>query len=193
MLLELYCNSYKIQDILTEELNRSLCIQEAQRTSGLHLVVKLKPGSRDTAMLTGQDEKHHHSILGYSFHFGIGAVTWSSKKQHIIMLSSTKAEYIAQTHTAKEGIWLQRFIAKILGSEPTVIKVNCYNQGAIVLTKDNKFHSCTKHINLWYHFIWEDVEDNKSQSVVYQQMRMYQMYLQRLLVPSVFSKAQPIS
>ena len=53
------------------------------------------------------------------------------------------------------------FVAKILGSEPTVIKVNCDNQGAIALTKDNKFHSHMKYIDLWYHFIWEAVEDNK--------------------------------
>jgi hypothetical protein len=44
--------------------------------------------------------KHRHSISGYSFHFGCGAIScqWSSKKQYIIALSSTEAEYIAQTH-----------------------------------------------------------------------------------------------
>ena len=78
------------------------------------------------------------------------------------MLSSTEAEYIAQAHATKEGIWLQTFITKILGSEePTVMKVNYDNQGAIVLAKDNKFHSRTKHIDLQYHFIWEAVEDKK--------------------------------
>ena len=77
------------------------------------------------------------------------------------MLSSTEAEYIAQTHAAKGGIWLQTFVAEILGSEPSVMKVNCNNQGAIVLAKDNKFHSHTKHIDLQYHFTWEAVEDNK--------------------------------
>ena len=88
-------------------------------------------------------------------------MTWSSKKQHIIALSSTEAEYIAQTHAAKEGIWLQTFVTEILGSEPTVMKVNCDNQGEIALVKDNKFHSRTKNIDLRYHFIREAVEDNK--------------------------------
>ena len=41
------------------------------------------------------------------------------------------------------------------------IGINCDNQGAIVLTKDNKFHSWTKHIDLQYHFIREAVEENK--------------------------------
>jgi len=39
--------------------------------------------------------------------------------------------------------------------------VHCDNQGAIALAKDNKFHSCTKHIDLWYHFIREAIEDKK--------------------------------
>jgi hypothetical protein len=41
--------------------------------------------------------------------------------------------------------------------------INCDNQGAIALAKDNKFHACTKHINLRYHFICEAVEDGKIQ------------------------------
>jgi hypothetical protein len=51
-------------------------------------------------------QKHRHSISGYSFHFRMGAITWSSKKQNTIALSSTEAKYIAQTHAAKEAIWL---------------------------------------------------------------------------------------
>jgi hypothetical protein len=106
-------------------------------------------------------QKHRHSISGYSFHFGCGAVSWSSKKQHIIALSSTEAEYIAQTHAAKEAIWLRNFVEEIGGSQVEPMKINCDNQGAIALAKDNKFHSRTKHIDLRYHFIREAVEDEK--------------------------------
>jgi hypothetical protein len=62
-------------------------------------------------------QKHRHLISGYSFHFGMGAISWSSKKQNIVALSSTEAEYIAQTPTAKEAIWLREFISEILGTE----------------------------------------------------------------------------
>ena len=41
-----------------------------------------------------EGQKHHHSISGYSFHIRAGAILWSSKKQHVVALSSTKAEYI---------------------------------------------------------------------------------------------------
>ena len=47
-------------------------------------------------------QKHCHSISSYSFHIGRGAISWSTQKQHIVMLSSTKAEYVAQMHAVKE-------------------------------------------------------------------------------------------
>ena len=40
-------------------------------------------------------QKHRHSISGFSFHYGAGAVSWSSKKQPVVSLSSTEAEYVA--------------------------------------------------------------------------------------------------
>ena len=85
-------------------------------------------------------QPHQHSILGYLFHLGLGAVSWSSKKQYIIALLSTKSEYIVLAHSVKEGVWLRYLISEILDTKPTTMGVNCDNQGAIALTKDNKFH-----------------------------------------------------
>jgi len=106
-------------------------------------------------------QQHRHSISGFSFHFGHGAVSWSSKKQNIIALSSTEAEYIAQTHAAKEVVWLRNFISEMQGKKEKGITLLCDNQGVIALAKDNKFYSQTKHIDLRYHFIREAVEDGK--------------------------------
>ena len=58
-------------------------------------------------------QKHRHLISGFSFHFSVGAISWSSKKQGVVLLSSTGAEYIAQMHAAKEGIWLRSFMKEI--------------------------------------------------------------------------------
>ena len=106
-------------------------------------------------------QSHRHSISGFSFHYGCGAVSWSSKKQNVIALSSTEAEYIAQTHAAKEAIWLRTFINEIRGGEKGPLTIMGDNQGAIALAKDNKFHSRTKHIDLRYHFIREAVDEKK--------------------------------
>jgi Reverse transcriptase (RNA-dependent DNA polymerase)/gag-polypeptide of LTR copia-type/GAG-pre-integrase domain len=106
-------------------------------------------------------QSHRHSISGFSFHYGCGAVSWSSKKQNVIALSSTEAEYIAQTHAAKEAIWLHTFINEIRGGEKGPLTIMGDNQGAIALAKDNKFHSRTKHIDLRYHFIREAVDEGR--------------------------------
>ena len=106
-------------------------------------------------------QKDRHLISGYVFFLGRGAITWSSKKQYIIVLSSTESKYIVQTHAAKEVLWLWSFVNEMRGEKDKPLRLNCDNQGAIVLTKDNKFHSQTKHINLRFHFIREAVEDNK--------------------------------
>jgi hypothetical protein len=91
----------------------------------------------------------------------LGLISWSSKKQGIIVLSSTEAEYIAKTHAAKEGIWLKSFVREIVGEKIGPLTMMADNQGAISLAKDNKFHAHTKHIDLQYHFIHEAVEDKK--------------------------------
>ena len=109
-------------------------------------------GGRTTSLVEGYcdadwaSQKHRHSISGYSFHLGNGAMSWSSKKQYIIVLSSTEAEYITQTHAAKEALWLQAFLWEIQGLCTGPLNINCDNQGAIALAKDNKFHARTKHL-----------------------------------------------
>ena len=58
-------------------------------------------------------QSHRHSISRYAFQMGKGTVTWSSKKQAIVALSSTEAEYIAQIHVAKGLIWLWMFLGEL--------------------------------------------------------------------------------
>jgi hypothetical protein len=104
-------------------------------------------------------QPHCYSISGYIFRVGSGAVTWSSKKQSIIALSSTEAEYIAQTHAAKEATWLHAYwteITNIMPTSPT--KLLSDNQGAIALAKSASYHSQMKHINICYHFICDSLK-----------------------------------
>jgi len=51
-------------------------------------------------------QEHQHSILGYMFVMAGGAISWSSNKQPIVTLSTMEAEYIAETHAAKEAVWI---------------------------------------------------------------------------------------
>ena len=54
------------------------------------------------------DLDQRRSISGYVFNLFGGAVSWMSKKQYVVALSTTEAEYMAATHASKEAVWLQR-------------------------------------------------------------------------------------
>ena len=94
-------------------------------------------GSKDAKILVYTDANYAqqadcHSILGYCLIFGAGAISWSSKKQNIVTLSSTEAEYIGHTNATKEILWIHKFWAKINGKSifnPTLLRAD--NQGAI--------------------------------------------------------------
>ena len=107
-----------------------------------------KPATEGFCNADWGGQKHRHSISSYSFHMGAGAISWSSKKQHVVALSSTEAEYIAQTHMAKEALWLRSFLRELRFAPDDPLILNCNNQGVIALAKDNKFHACTKHIDV---------------------------------------------
>jgi hypothetical protein len=98
------------------------------------------------------------AISGYVFMMNGGAVSWSTKRQDVISLSTTEAEYIAQTHAAKEAIWLRSFTSELFARRAEPIVLLSDNQGAIALAKDDKFHQRTKHIDIRFHFIRYHVE-----------------------------------
>jgi hypothetical protein len=97
---------------------------------------------------------------------GVGAVTWSSKKQSIIALSSTESEYIGQTHLLKEILWVRQFLGELTTKFSSPTSLYSDNQGAIALAKNNKFHARSKHIDIRYHFIREAV-DNETVQLIY--------------------------
>ena len=53
-----------------------------------------------------RDIDHRRSTSGYVFNLFGGAVSWMSKKQSVVALSTTEAEYMAGTHAGKEEVWL---------------------------------------------------------------------------------------
>jgi hypothetical protein len=109
----------------------------------------------------GATQEHRHAISGYAFLIDGGAISWFSRKQEIVTLSTAEAEYVAATHAAKEAIWLKRLITELFNFPDDPITLHCDNQSAIALTKDNAHHTRTKHIDIRYHFIRYTVQDGK--------------------------------
>jgi len=72
-------------------------------------------------------------------------------------LSTTEAKYIAATEGMKEVIWLRGLVSE-LGLQQDVLVIFCDSQSDVHLTKNNKYHSRTKHIAIKHHFI-QDIVD----------------------------------
>ena len=98
------------------------------------------------------------STSGCCFGLGSAVVSWLSRKQKSVALSSTEAEYIAASQASCEAIWLRKMLVGLFDLElrPTVI--HCDNQNCIKLTENPVFHDRSKHIEIRYHFIRDWVQ-----------------------------------
>ena len=101
-----------------------------------------------------------HSTSGYVFSMSKAAISWGSKKQPTIALSSCESEIMAASEAAKEAIYLDRFIAE-LGFKPSSdpIRLSLDNKAAIDSSYNPENHARTKHIDRRHYFIRELVEE----------------------------------
>jgi hypothetical protein len=106
----------------------------------------------------GSSQDHRRAISGLAFFIDGGAISWSSRKQELVALSTAEAEYIAATHAAKEGIWLRWLIGELFGTIDDPTTLYCDNQAAITLATTDNFHARTKHIDIRYHYIRHEVD-----------------------------------
>ena len=109
----------------------------------------------------GSMNKDRHALSGYVFLVDGGAVSWSTKRQEIVSLSTTESEYVAATHATKEALWLRSLIGQIFGAFTDATTLFSDNQSAIALSKDHQYHAHSKHIDVRFHFIHWIVEDGK--------------------------------
>ena len=103
------------------------------------------------------------STMAFLFKWAGAAVSWMSKFEPTVAISSTEAEYMALLQAVKESIWIQRFL-KELGRQSMVKNGNRImedNQGAIALAHNPEYHARTKQIDVQYRFVRECVEMGK--------------------------------
>jgi hypothetical protein len=91
------------------------------------------------------------------FSFGSGAVSWSSKKQRTVELSSMEAEYRGATIVTWEVVWLQKLLSDLGHSVDAVVVIYYDNISSILLANNPVYHGRTKHIKVHYHFIRKKV------------------------------------
>ncbi|CAI7878314.1 unnamed protein product [Closterium sp. NIES-54] len=92
------------------------------------------------------------SIGGYVCLFGGGAVSWHSKKQNEVGLSSCETVYMALHHGAKEVVWLRHLLEEIEVCQKEPSAIFCGNESAMKLAKNACLHGLTKHIRPKWHW-----------------------------------------
>ena len=116
----------------------------------------------------GGDLDERKSTSGYVFLLNNGAISWSSKKQSCIALSTMEAEFVVFSAAVQEAVWLKSFLShlEIKEDASNSVLVNCDSQAAIAFTKDSKYHSKTKHSDIKYNFV-RDMVAQKEVSIQY--------------------------
>jgi hypothetical protein len=120
-------------------------------TKGLRLTYKGQPqmlkGFTDADWGGCRDTRR--STAGYLFNIGSGAISWQSKRQSVVALSTCEAEFLGQTQATKEAIWLRRLLNELNMSQGKTATIICGdNQGAIALSSNPQYHSRTKHMDI---------------------------------------------
>jgi hypothetical protein len=107
------------------------------------------------------DKDDSRSIGSYVYYLFGSSISWCSQKQSIVATSSTEAEYISLSNTAREQIHLSQLLCDfgldLLLITPTTLYGD--NNGSHALTKNPQFHDRAKHIHVCYHFIRDLVSD----------------------------------
>ena len=114
-------------------------------------------GNCDADWGNSEDRK---STTGYGFmlqHKSL--ISWKSRKQPTIALSTCEAEYMAMCAATQEGLFLKALIKDMMGTDEfSDFTIHCDNQGAIALGKNPVQHQRSKHIDIKYHFIRNEIQ-----------------------------------
>ena len=105
------------------------------------------------------------STSGYLFMLSSGAVCWSSKKQPVVSLSTTEAEFIAAASCACQATWLRRIMKELGQAQQDSTTIFCDNSSAIKLSKNPVMHGRSKHIDVRFHFLREMTKNETVQLI----------------------------
>ena len=103
------------------------------------------------------DVTDRKSTTGFVMKVNGSTVSWASRKQSTVSLSSAEAEYMAAGAAAQEVLWLRALLRDLGFEQQSATVVYCDNQAAIAIASDSVHHARTKHIDIRHHFIRDHV------------------------------------
>ena len=111
-------------------------------------------GYLDASYANNEDQT---TVSGYVFLMNGAAISWGSKKQTDVALSSTESEYIALAEAAREAIWLCNLLKGIEFEHPQPTRLFGDNSGSLAIAKNPQYHKRTKHFDTRHHYIRQRV------------------------------------
>jgi predicted transcriptional regulator len=102
--------------------------------------------------------ENYASLAGFCFIMGESIISWKSFKEPVIALSTAEAEYIALTPAVQECIFLQNFLQS-MGYQTTKTEIREDNNACIALAKNPQDKKRTRHIQIRFHWIREQLEN----------------------------------
>ena len=103
------------------------------------------------------DHSDRKSQSGYFLKLAGGAISWTSRAQKTIALSSTEAEYMALSDCSRQVVWMHTLLGE-LGYHLHPIPICGDNQGSIFIASNPVTEKRSKHIDIRYHYIREVIE-----------------------------------
>ena len=91
-----------------------------------------------------------------------GTITWGFKKQNMVSLSSTEAEYICMSDAAHNALWLRSLYSELGYTQPELTLVCGDNLSSLAITENSRYHKCTKHFDIKHHFIHDQIKTETS-------------------------------
>lgn len=113
----------------------------------------------------GGDICDRKSYTGYVFTLAGSAISWESRKQQVVALSSAEAEYVSLSEATREAIFLRRLIEEVSGMISTVV-MRTDSQSAMAIASHHTTHKRTKHIDVRHHHVRNAVQ-NKTIKLTY--------------------------
>ncbi|XP_040367238.1 secreted RxLR effector protein 161-like [Rosa chinensis] len=138
------------------------------------------------------DLDDQRSTSGYVFLLSTGAVSWSSKKQPVVTLSTTEAEFIAAASCVCQGIWMRRVLEKLVHAHNGSTTMYCDNSSTIKLSKNPVLHGRSKHIDVRFHFLRDLTKDGTVELVHYNSHNQIADIMTKPLKLEVFKKLREL-
>ena len=98
------------------------------------------------------------STSGCCFSMGSGVISWFSKKQYYVSLSTTEAEHVTTFSASCEAVWLWKLLSDLFDLQMDATCLHCDNQSCLKLSENPVFHDKLKHIEIKYHYIRDMVQ-----------------------------------